>query len=176
MVELSRNKTPAEVAGGVFLPYSEITARVTWGDFVLELTVRIVNRKPVCDVLKISARDGGPRVTAAALREIPLAAVQDRMLEGLGFPYRVIKGENVEIPTNSMIEARAKKESRTIVLPRIVEAYRDAIARGSTSPTLDVATQLHYARGYVSRMLSEARREGLLGPARPGVAGEPSDD
>jgi hypothetical protein len=82
----------------------------------------------------------------------------------------------VEIPTQAAMEERKKRQPRAEVLPQVVAAYRQALANPSTRshPTQAVADRMNYARGYVSRLLSEARKMDppLLGPARPGQAGE----
>lgn len=57
-------------------------------------------------------------------------------------------------------------------IPRAVEEYRRAIGRGSRSPTVDVARELHVGRSTAARAIAEARRQGLLGPARRTSAGE----
>lgn len=57
-------------------------------------------------------------------------------------------------------------------LRRVVDLYREAVAVGDWHPTKTVAEGLGYSRGHISRLLSQARREGLLGPAHRGVAGE----
>lgn len=163
---------PAEVAEGVYLPFSEVTADARFGDYNLRVGMRIIDRKPVCELFQVAAIPGGPKVSPTTLREIPLAAVLERMLTDLGFPYRLVDGEQISVPTPTVVEERASRQPRSTVLPQVVEAYRDAIARGSNSPTADVARQLNYARGYVSRLLSDARKAGMLGAARPGVSGE----
>lgn len=52
------------------------------------------------------------------------------------------------------------------------ELYRDALARNSKRPTAEVAERLDISRGYASKLLGQARKEGLLGPATKGQAGE----
>jgi hypothetical protein len=53
-----------------------------------------------------------------------------------------------------------------------VDAYRQAVERGSRSAIVDVANAFHVGRSTASRRIAEARREGLLGPALRNKAGE----
>jgi hypothetical protein len=66
----------------------------------------------------------------------------------------------------------AKDDELDTRIPRAVEAYRRAIERGSRSPTVDVARALNVGRSTAARALSDAREQGLLGPALRNRAGE----
>jgi hypothetical protein len=63
-------------------------------------------------------------------------------------------------------------EERLTRATRAAEAYREAIARGSPSPTEDVARALDVSRSTASRAITDARRQGLLGRALRNRAGE----
>jgi hypothetical protein len=68
------------------------------------------------------------------------------------------------------------RKPRSETLPLVVEEYRKALHDPDpavrNAPTQTVADRLGFKRGHVSRLLSAARQEGLLGAASPGVAGE----
>ena len=55
---------------------------------------------------------------------------------------------------------------------RAAEAYRQAVDRGSRHPTADAARALNVSRATAGRAISEARKQGLLGPALRNHAGE----
>ena len=50
--------------------------------------------------------------------------------------------------------------------------YRFFLDIGSNSPTEDVAEAMELSRATAARRIQEARRAGMLGPARPGTSGE----
>ncbi|MFK4037619.1 hypothetical protein ACI2LC_17655 [Nonomuraea wenchangensis] len=62
--------------------------------------------------------------------------------------------------------ATTQEESED-VLQRVVEAYRDAVARGVRAPRAAVAERLAYHPGHVGRLLSIARERGMLPPTKP---------
>jgi hypothetical protein len=64
-----------------------------------------------------------------------------------------------------------KSEELSTRPARAVE-YRQAIERGSRSPTADVARALNVGRSTAARALAAAREQGLLGPALRNRAGE----
>jgi hypothetical protein len=63
------------------------------------------------------------------------------------------------------------------LLGQVAAAYREAVAAGDPSPRKTLAARFGYTNEHIGRLLTQARkpREGrppLLGPARPGKAGE----
>jgi hypothetical protein len=62
------------------------------------------------------------------------------------------------------------------VLPKVAQIYRAALASDDEfereAPTAAVAKRLNYSRGHASRLVSAARKQGLLGEARRGRSGE----
>ena len=173
------DETPAEIAEGVYLPFTRYKGKTTLGAFEVAITVKIESRQPICESLTITTRDGTP-VNAKALRDIPVSELVRSSIDKIGFPFRYEGKKRVKVPTQAAVNKRtverAKRNPRAEVLPRVVEAYRQALANLDTrdSATQTVADQLHYQRGYVSRLLSEARKMDppLLGPAKPGRSGE----
>ena len=63
----------------------------------------------------------------------------------------------------------------TVELARVVDEYRQAIERGSRSPTVDTARALNVGRSTAARAIAAAREQGLLGPALRNRAGERSN-
>jgi hypothetical protein len=105
------------------------------------------------------------------------AAVPDgKLTEGYGH-YLVVDGQVQDVggpttrprPTRRTSTMSHKLEERA---RRAAEVYRDALRHGSRHPTQDVARRLHLSRSTAARALDEARRQGLLGPARRTSAGE----
>jgi hypothetical protein len=167
-----------EVADSIYLPFSRTRSRMRFGDYTVELVIRIADRRPECESFRVNASHEGTAVTAAALRTIPLASLVEQAFVGIGFPFRFDGDKRVPVTTQSVIDGprSSPRESRDTLLPKVVDAYREALADPNTrsAPTQAVADRLHFARGYVSRLLSEARRMNppLLGPASAGKPGE----
>jgi hypothetical protein len=101
---------------------------------------------------------------AAVRRRHPNATPEDA-------PVQVVRKATPE----EVREAR-RRRPRSETLPLVVEEYRKALDDPDPAvrraPTQAVADRLGFKRGHVSRLLSAARTEGLLGAASPGVAGE----
>jgi hypothetical protein len=179
LVGRALDEVPAEIADGVFMPFSRYEGTTYIDAFEVKFSVRIVKRQAVCDSLNIRSLDGSP-VTAVVLRKIPVAAMVSSSIVKMGTPFVLDDGKRVPVATQRAVDARAgeraKRTSREQVLPQVVQAYRAALANPSTrnSATQAVANQLGYQRGYISRLLSEARKMDppLLGPAQKGKSGE----
>ena len=73
-----------------------------------------------------------------------------------------------------LAEGQARRRPGREAMERVVAAYKEALADPRTHhrPTAAVAEKLHFSHGHVSRLLTQARKEQLLGRARPGRAGE----
>jgi hypothetical protein len=90
--------------------------------------------------------------------------------------YEVIGGRLTDKRTHTARtvpkHAHATNGAGRLDLDRVVDAYREAIERGSRSPTVDVAHAFDVGRSTAARSLAEARRQGLLGQALRTRAGE----
>jgi hypothetical protein len=93
--------------------------------------------------------------------------------------YRVVKGQVTDPrlarkprprPQRHYVTARSDEFHDRV--SRAVDEYRRALEHGSRSPTADVARALNVGRSTAARALSEAREQGLLGPALRNRAGE----
>ncbi|MFI0406488.1 hypothetical protein [Actinomadura sp. 3N508] len=62
---------------------------------------------------------------------------------------------------------RAREEGGATPLDQVVREYKDAVERGVRAPRALVAERLSYHPAHVGRLLSQAREQGLLPPAKP---------
>lgn len=179
MIGDTLDSTPTPIAEGVYLPFTRYKGTTTLGPYEVTITAAIKDRQVTCQELTVKSRDGSP-ITATSLREIPVAAMLNMSINMFS-PYRVDEeGNQVPVQAQSAVDARAaergKRTPREEVLPKVVEAYRAALANPRTRDraTQAVADQLGYQRGYISRLLSDARKMDppLLGPAKRGKSGE----
>ena len=69
-------------------------------------------------------------------------------------------------------ERRRGKRVDDAHLELVAKVYRDALGTRDPAPTRAVADALSTARSNAGRWVAEARRRGLLGPTRPGQAGD----
>jgi hypothetical protein len=78
------------------------------------------------------------------------------------------------VTADEAADARRRQRPRSELLPIVVNEYRRALSNPQTRrrATQTVADKLGYERGHITRLLTEARKLGLLGPARRGQAGE----
>lgn len=98
--------------------------------------------------------------------------IRPRVDSGPGWVTTRLAGSATE--QERLRRAQTGRRASDQVMQEIVAAYREAQGDLLTShhPTKAVAERLNYSKGHVSRVLSEARKAGLLGPARPGRPGE----
>ena len=163
-----------EVAPGLFIAHTRWNSQINHRGFMVKFTVRITATGPICESITIEPtremKDGN--VTGEVLRSLPIAAWLTRTIE-LAFPYVKDGDKRVQVATQQLVDRRTR-QPKSKLLPTVVEAYRRAVAdpRTSRAPTAAVAKELGYQRGHISRLLSQARAEGLLGPAKPGRSGE----
>lgn len=191
------------------------------------LTVAVESGRVVCERVAVSRRPGGPRVTSAALRRLPVDTlavasawevlqIQDPAEDDLavlaarmnasppGWDAEVIARQpeavraqlQVREPgdySDPPIPAAALKRMRDLAQPvrrprtsdkdallrEVVDIYRAALAppNPGRAPRKEVERELErrghrYSRPYVGKLLVEARKKGMLGPAHVGRAGE----
>jgi hypothetical protein len=93
--------------------------------------------------------------------------------------YRIVDGQLTDPRTKTNLRPRPRRRYHTEPsdeaqdrVPRAVDEYRQALERGSRSPTADVAHALKVGRSTAARALAEAREQGPLGPALRNRAGE----
>jgi hypothetical protein len=172
-----------ELAAGIFLPHRQYVAEVHDPGLPYQLVakVEIKNGQPECRELILRAPEGGPAITGLALRSITLASYLERSLDAQFPKYRKTEpdeqGINAQLVSDREVTSeRRRRQSIEELLPKVVAEYHRALGDEDPSvrhaPTQAVADRLHYQRGHVSRLLSEARKRGMLGKARPGRPGE----
>lgn len=185
------------VQGGVVLlgPYSVVVDDRQL-DAELELQVDAHDGRLAVRELVLRRRPGGPAPTAATLRSVALDSYLARSLEQLppgqlGSARQLAGGHTFVSPARGRQEEEVRKvrrassspsgaEVRRQQLERVAKHYRhalelqpdDDVAGWRRRPTQYVAHKEHVSRGRAGDLLTEARRAGLLGPARPGRAGE----
>jgi hypothetical protein len=158
--------------------------------YLMTLVVRAQEGKLVCGEATIRQRLDGPPVTGAVLRSVVVDSYLRLIRQGLSEPARfggmvlirevatTSESRIYEPPSQEDLVALSRTEHRRTsldeMLPRVANAYREALADpvDAFAPTLSVARRLYVSRGHAARLVSQARKAGLLGPARRGIAGE----
>jgi hypothetical protein len=152
--------------------------------YLVHLTVAVVHGQPVCTGLTAERRDGGPPVTRRGLnslpverivREIVAQAVLKTEIRPGAVSYRLAGAPNAGPVLAQLAPRRGRRsdpEARRELIGKVVAAYRDLVANGVRQPKPAIARELSISESYVAALLTAARRQGLLGPAVPGRAGE----
>jgi hypothetical protein len=141
----------------------------------LELDLTVVDGEAVCAAARFVQRDGGPPITPRAIRRVPLAqyvraaagaaAVSATDLTHIGHDdetgaaFIAIRGGYRHLYTDQFLREVAK-------------VYREALAAGSAAPRKAVQEWQGVSTQTAARWIAEARKRGILGPTRPGKAGE----
>lgn len=145
------------------------------------MTVGAFEGRLVCQRLELAQRRNGPPVTTEGQRLVTVDAYLDAARAaaiksgGVAFlaPVAGVPGA-FEPATPEQWDAfdRAQRPRRPIddVLPRVAAEYRKALRSPdptiAKAPTEAVARALHYSRGHASRLVTAARKAGLLDPSR----------
>lgn len=159
--------------------------------YIIKMTLRARDGRLACE--EIALRESGaegPAVTGAGLRSVVIDSYLIRVREELGgvggallIAKRETEGGTTAIsgPVSQgewrdFEEAQALTEQRgKITAETVADLYRDALASPDPSlnrrPTQAVADRLGISRGHASKLLTQARRDGLLGSAQRGKAG-----
>lgn len=168
-----------ELGGGLVL-LNRVTVDVSdpvVPDHRITITVAASEGRIVCESLTVSRVGTGPIVTATVMRKVPVDAYLLRAREELvtGTTY-ISRGQAASCRGVGPEEIGDRRGG--VPLSRVAALYRDALAdpspRTHRAPTAAVAGWLDISRGHASRLVSQARREGLLGAASHGQAGEAS--
>lgn len=142
--------------------------------YLVTLTLRARDGRLAPETMLIAELPDGPPITGYGLRSVIIDAYIRRIRQELemlgGGP--VIGGSRLHgraIPASAVRRSAGK-----VTTQQAADAYRDALANPATMrrATAAVGEALNTSRGYASRLLSQARKEGLLGPAAKGQAGE----
>jgi hypothetical protein len=161
-------------------------------DLDVKISVTVEHGRFECEEAVVTRRQGGPSVTSASFRRLPIGKLMvDSVLmleavEGGGgvslHPFddpadpdarRVLAERQGRVLDHlSRRPGRPRTNDREGLLRQVVNAYRAAVAEEHRAPRKVTAARLGYSSGYVGRLLVEARKKGLLGPADSGRAGE----
>ncbi|HMH92222.1 MAG TPA: hypothetical protein VK586_14195, partial [Streptosporangiaceae bacterium] len=141
-----------------------------------------------CESVTISEKPGGPPVTSLTLRSALISLYLQRIRDTLGShhggdlvvreTYRDDSAGRINYAGPMPDEWRdfdiAQVRKATRLTPELAAAaYREALASADPdvrqAPTAATAKKLGASRGHVSRLLTQARRDGIegLGPGRP---------
>ncbi len=189
---IAKEQGGGELEGGLLLVRPFV---VDVGDpnlpYRLSLTVGAHRGRLVVEQAVISRRENDEPVNAIGLRKVAIESYLQRALQELrethGFPVvsRTITGRGSRVTGNSFASAkewprsegiRPRRRSPSELLPMVAQVYRAALLDPDPAvarrPSVEVGRRLHKSRTHAARLVAMARKEGLLGPARPGRAGE----
>jgi hypothetical protein len=133
--------------------------------YVLQVTVRVVHGKPVCQNLAASRREGGRPVTRRGLNSLPVeqlvseiaAAAVFNMETGPGYvAYDPITGSGERAARRQLAPPRGPQPdpaAHDVLIRRVVDAYRDLLAEGIRKPKPVIAKELSISQSYVASLL-----------------------
>lgn len=132
-----------------------------------------------CEQLVVCYRDGGPTVTGTGVRQAVIDTYLARVREELGSADgalllfrpsvdeqgRRVYGVTQDVEQWDTFEAGQRRE-RPAELREVADLYRAALSSAdpneNRAPVATVARRLRVHRGHASRLVSRARKEGLL--------------
>lgn len=191
------NGTEAEgggpLRGGLTLA-NRFTAVITDPEVPYEITMSVRARDGwlACERVELSEQPGGPAINGAAVRGITLSLYLQRIRQELGqaagfglILKEVSRTERTvgfdlpllvlgdELEAFNFGQMRRAVHATKITPEMAAEAYLEALAspdpEQNRRPTAAAADKLGASRGHISRLISEARKNGIpgLGPGRP---------
>lgn len=176
--------------GGLTL-MNRFEAVITDPDVPYAITMRVGAHDGwmVCEAITVSRRDEAAPLSAAALRSLALSLYMQRIREELGAYLgggllakeagrtdRTVAYDFPVVPDEwesfDFAQVRRAVNTSKITTRMAADAYLAALASPDPAqnqrPTAAAAEKLGASRGHISRLLSQARREGIegLGPQR----------
>jgi hypothetical protein len=154
--------------------------------YLLTMTVRALDGVLACESLTIARRGEGPAVTSTSAR-LPIVdsylirvrqELEHHVRAGAPMLLKLMSetpaARSYEPPDDSEVTAfrHGQRGREPLTTLQVAEAYREALRSDDPDkcrrPTEAAAEALGYSRGHISRMLTQARRDGLpgLGPMR----------
>lgn len=168
-----------DVAGRSFtvMPFIHYSAEAMPGvPFDAELTVELQDRGYVCTELKVRQRTGGPPVTLAGIRSIPIESWVRESLQVLLLEHPLRESTAAEkpplrfggtlglpVPTRRRTTKRRSPEQETADIELAAVVYRLAEVCG-VPPTKAVSDQLRIPLGTARFLVARAVRRELLEP------------
>jgi len=158
-------------------------------EYEISVTVGARDGWLAAESIPVAELPDGPAVNGATLRLLALSLYMQRIREELArWPGLLIMKETRrtehavtwqppaspdEWESFGIAQLRKAARAATVTTEIAAEAYREALGSPDSAqnrrPTAAAAEKLGVSRGHVSRLLTQARREGLpgLGPSRP---------
>jgi len=124
--------------------------------------------------LELTQLDGGPAVTSAGLRGLPLARLVREALSLVTMEQTSRSSGTVRLDPARGDGGRGPRRGAPITdehLRDVAARYRAALECGLPA-TQTVADEMHASRPTAARWVNRARERGILGPSLPGRAGE----
>jgi hypothetical protein len=158
-----------------------------WGTFSANGRLRKVEFVARTDRAEVTAADLRMPAAARALKEWEIVGreITRQVLDGVLEKDAVIDGGAPTEALRMLSHPSARRQPQTVrrgaareeLLRQVAAAYREALASGNPKPRETLAARFGYSNEHIGRLLSQARRPRngqppLLGPARPGKAGE----
>ncbi|PZS35668.1 MAG: hypothetical protein DLM61_01600 [Pseudonocardiales bacterium] len=177
------------LGGGLFLA-NRFEAKVFDPEIPYELTmtVAVSGGRLACESLTVDQVPNGPAVIGTVLRSLVIDSYLSRVREQLGEHKGAILVRKVTERTSTTVASRgvtstewaqfdqSQRRTGPVKASDVAELYRRARASADPAvyraPTAAVARKLGIGRSYAARLVSRARKEGLLGPAIRGRSGE----
>jgi hypothetical protein len=156
--------------------------------FVVTLILAASSGRLVAEAVTVASLSRSVPVTSRSLRGIPIDAYIARVRQAPEMTFLIMKQKRGKTyvqwsPADpeswlSFETAQKRRRDPRETVPRAAALYREALQdpRHERSPTAYVASRLGYSRPNAARLVQRARADGLLGPARPGLAGEFEDN
>lgn len=154
--------------------------------------VEAVDGRLVASAMQLQRRRGAGSIDGTTLRAMPVEQYLAHVLReamdfnpatGIPLVRPLVEATSSSVTTRlvgrtedveRLLRGQGRRRAGREALEAVVAAYKAALADPKTHhrPTAAAAERLGYSHGHVSRVLTEARKAGLLGPARPGRPGE----
>lgn len=123
----------------------------------------------VCTDMHLRRRDGGPPITSAALRGIPVREIVQEICERCAEPFTappdaegLLLGAGVSKAATVRPPRRAGHALLDRDLPEVAEVWRAASDAGRRATTMAVVDHFHVSRATAARAVQRARAAGLI--------------
>lgn len=151
----------------------------------ITMTVVALHGQLACEEITIGRRDRSPAVTGTVLRstliDTYLTRIRQELAQDTGQLFVMTRVRSTpesstyrgmtDAERDGLAQSPRRRRRASVDLAEVAKLYREA-AKTTHAPTAEVAKQLGIHRGYAGALVSRARKEGHLGPARPGRGGE----
>lgn len=157
--------------------------------FLVSLVVAAREQRLVVEQVTVTCKPDGPPVTSTAIRSVLLDSYLGLIrtnLQGLHGGLLIMGSERAaNYVKRSPVDASSwgdfavtmrRRRSNGEAVREAARLYQEALGSLdpaiARAPTKYVGKRLHYDRGHASRLITQARKNGLLAPAFKGRAGE----